>query len=60
MKTLTSLVTLITIISTYFLSATLYLQGQYFFSYSLVLISVVSLTFWISSNDLLNFFNRKA
>jgi hypothetical protein len=60
MKTLISLVTLVTIVSTYIVSASLYLQDQYFFSYSLVLASVVSLTFWIRSNDLLNFLNRKA
>jgi hypothetical protein len=60
MKTLISLVTLVTIVSTYIVSASLYLQDQYFFSYSLVLASVVSLTFWIRSNDLLHFLNRKA
>jgi hypothetical protein len=60
MKTLISLVTLFTIVSTYILSATLYLQDEFFFAYSLVLASVVSLTFWIRSNDLLHFLNRKA
>lgn len=60
MKTLISLVTLITIVSIYFLSAALYLQDQFFFAYFLVLASVVSLTFWIRSNDLLHFLNRKA
>jgi NADH:ubiquinone oxidoreductase subunit 2 (subunit N) len=60
MKTLISLVSLITIVSTYTLSASLYLQDQFFFSYSLVLASILSLTFWISSNDLLYFFKRKA
>jgi hypothetical protein len=60
MKTLISLVTLITIVSTYTLSANLYLQGQFFFAYSLVLASVLSLTFWIKSNDVLYFLKRKA
>jgi len=60
MKTLISLVTLITIVSIYILSVNLYLQDQLFFAYSLVLASVVSLTFWIKSNDLLLFLNRKA
>jgi hypothetical protein len=60
MKTLISLVTLITIVSTYILSASLYLQDQFFFAYSLVLASILSLTFWIKSNDLLYFLKRKA
>ena len=60
MKTLISLVTLITIVSTYIFSASLYLQDQFFFAYSLVLASILSLTFWIKSNDLLYFFKRKA
>ena len=60
MKTLISLVTLITIVSTYILSANLYLQDQLFLAYSLVVASVVSLTFWIRSNDLLYFLERKA
>jgi hypothetical protein len=60
MKTLISLVSLIAIVSTYTLSASLYLQDQFFFAYSLVLASVLSLTFWIRSNDLLYFFKRKA
>jgi hypothetical protein len=60
MKTLISLVTLITIVSTYILSANLYMQDQLFYAYSLVVASIVSLTFWIKSNDLLEFFERKA
>jgi hypothetical protein len=60
MKTLISLVTLITIVSTYILGASLYMQDQLFFAYSLVVASIVSLTFWIKSNDLLEFFERKA
>lgn len=59
MKTLISLVTLLTIVSTYILSATLYLQDQYFMAYSLVLTAVLSLTFWIRSNDLLHYFGKK-
>lgn len=57
---LISLVTLITIVSTYILSANLYMQDQLFFAYSLVLASIVSLTFWIKSNDLLDLFEREA
>ena len=60
MKTLISLLTLVTIVSTYILSATLYLQDQFFFAYSLLLTSVLSLTFWIKSNDLLYFLNNRA
>ena len=60
MKTLISLVTLITIVSTYIYSASLYVQDHFFFAYSLVLASVLSLTFWIKSNDLLHFLRRKA
>jgi hypothetical protein len=60
MKTLISLVTLVTIVATYILSANLYLQDQFFLAYSLVLSSVLSLTFWIKSNDLLFFLSRKA
>jgi hypothetical protein len=60
MKTLISLVSLITIVGIYTLSVSLYLQDQFFFAYSLVLASVLSLTFWIKSNDLLYFFKRKA
>ncbi|HTR29435.1 MAG TPA: hypothetical protein VMH27_09195 [Puia sp.] len=47
MKTLINLVTLTTIVSTYILSANLYMQDQFFFAYSLVLASVLSLTLWI-------------
>jgi hypothetical protein len=60
MKTLISLLTLVTIVSTYIFSATLYLQDQFFFAYSLLLTSVLSLTFWIKSNDLLYFMNNRA
>jgi hypothetical protein len=60
MKTLISLVTLVTIVATYIFSVSLYLQDQFFFSYSLVLTAVLSLTFWIKSNDLLQFLSRKA
>jgi hypothetical protein len=60
MKTLISLVSLITIVGIYTLSVSLYLQDQFFFAYSLVLASILSLTFWIKSNDLLYFFKRKA
>jgi len=60
MKTLISLVSLVTIVGIYTLSASLYVQDQFFFSYSLLLTSILSITFWINSNDLLNFLKRKA
>ena len=60
MKTLISLVTLITIVSTYIISASLYLQDHFFYAYSLVIAAFVSLTFWIKSNDVLAFLNKKA
>ena len=60
MKTLISLVSLITIVGIYTLSASLYLHDQFFLAYSLVLASILSLTFWIKSNDLLYFLKRKA
>ncbi|HEV3324570.1 MAG TPA: hypothetical protein VG052_03165 [Puia sp.] len=60
MKTLISLVTLVSIVCTYILSASLYLQDQFFFAYSLVLTSILSLTFWIKSNDLFYFLNKRA
>jgi hypothetical protein len=60
MKTLISLVTLVTIVATYILSANLWMQDQFFFAYSLVLTSVLSLVFWIKSNDLLHAATRKA
>jgi hypothetical protein len=60
MKTLISLVTLLTIAAIYAFSASLYLHDRFFFAYSLVLASVLSLTFWIRSNDLLLFFKGKA
>ena len=60
MKTLISLVTLVTIVATYILSANLYMQDQFFYAYSLVLASVLSLTFWIKANDVLYFLSRKA
>lgn len=60
MKTLISLVTLVTIVATYTLSISLYKQDQFFYAYSLVLAFVLSLTFWIKTNDVLYFLNRKA
>ena len=60
MKTLISLVTLVTIVATYILSISLYKQDQFFYAYSLVLAFVLSLTFWIKTNDVLYFLTRKA
>jgi hypothetical protein len=53
MKTLISLLTLIAIVAAYFFSVSLYVQGELFIAYSLVLSSVVGLSFWIKSHDLL-------
>ena len=60
MKTLISLVTLVAIVAIYILSASLYLQDQFIFSYSLVVTSVLALTFWIKSNDVLHFLHKEA
>lgn len=53
MKTFISLLTLIAIVSAYFFSASLYVQGNLFIAYSLMLSSVTALSFWIKSHDLL-------
>lgn len=60
MKTLISLVALVAIVATYILSANLYMQDRFFLAYSLVVTSVLSLTFWIKSNDVLHFLHREA
>ena len=60
MKTLISLVTLVAIVAIYILSASLYLQDQFIFAYSLVVTSVLALTFWIKSNDVLHFLHKEA
>lgn len=59
MKTLISVVTLVAIVATYILSASLYLQDQFIFAYSLVVTSVLALTFWIKSNDVLRFLHKE-
>jgi hypothetical protein len=60
MKTLVSLLTLAAIAFIYVLSASLYLHESFFAAYSLIAVFVVSVTFWIKSNDLLAFLVRKA
>jgi hypothetical protein len=54
MKTLFSLLTLCAIVFAYIFSASLYVQGELFVAYLLVLTSITSLTFWIKSHDLLS------
>jgi hypothetical protein len=49
MKALFNLITLAAIITTYFVSISLYQQGNLFAAYSLVLGSIVSLIFWIQN-----------
>jgi len=49
MKALFNLITLAAIITTYFVSISLYEQGNLFTAYSLVLGSIVSLIFWIQN-----------
>ncbi len=54
MKALFSLLTLFAIVFAYVFSASLYVQGELFVAYLLVLTSITSLTFWIKSHDLLS------
>ena len=60
MKTFFSLLTLAAIAFVYVLSVSLYRQDSFFAAYSLIAVFVVSVTFWIKSNDLLAFLVRKA
>ena len=53
MKTFISLLTLVAIVVAYFYSASLYVQGNLFIAYTLMLSSVTALSFWIKSHDLL-------
>jgi hypothetical protein len=53
MKALLSLLTLAAIVLVYVLAANLYIQAQFFLAYTFVLTSIISLTFWIKNNDLL-------
>ena len=53
MKTLISLLTLVAIVFAYFLSASLYVQGELISAYVLVMSSIAAITFWIESHDLL-------
>jgi hypothetical protein len=53
MKTLISLLTLVSIVLIYILSAALYVQGETVAAYAMVLASISSLVFWIKSNDFL-------
>ena len=47
MKTLISLLTLAAIVLAYFFSTSLYLQGQFFGAYALVLSAICSIVLWI-------------
>ena len=60
MKTLFSLLTLVAIVAVYFLSASLYLQGELILAYSLVLASIASIVLWIRSNDILQVATQRA
>ena len=53
MKTLFSLLTLFAIVFAYIASANLYLEGQVFVAYLLIVTSISSLVFWIKTHDLL-------
>lgn len=53
MKTLISLLTLVAIVFAYFLSASLYVQGELVSAYLLVMSSIAAITFWIESHDIL-------
>ncbi|HLI92349.1 MAG TPA: hypothetical protein VKU83_02010 [Puia sp.] len=53
MKTLISLLTLVAIVFAYFLSATLYAQGELVSAYVLVMSSIAAIAFWINSHDIL-------
>lgn len=52
MKALFSLLALSVIVIAYVFSASLYLQGELFVAYALVLSSITSLIFWIKAHDL--------
>ncbi|HXB93460.1 MAG TPA: hypothetical protein VNU72_14275 [Puia sp.] len=60
MKTLISLLTLVSIVLIYILSASLYVQGETVAAYVMVLASISSLVFWIKSNDFLQAIPRTA
>ena len=53
MKTLISLLTLVAIVFAYFLSATLYVQGELVAAYLLVMSSIAAIAGWIESHDIL-------
>jgi intracellular septation protein A len=53
MKTLISLLTLIAVVAAYFFSASLYVQGEMFAAYSLVVASIAGVSVWIKTHDLL-------
>ncbi len=60
MKTLISILTLVSIVLIYILSASLYVQGETVAAYAMVLASISSLVFWIKSNDFLQVTPRTA
>ena len=52
MKTLISIFTLLAIVAAYIFSASLYVQGELFAAYSLVVASIAAVTVWIRKHDL--------
>jgi len=52
MKTFISIITLLAIVAAYFLSASLYVQGELIAAYSLVVASIAGVTLWIRKHDL--------
>ena len=53
MKTFISIITLIAVVAAYFLSASLYVQGELLAAYSLVVASIAGVSLWIRQHDLL-------
>lgn len=52
MKTFISIITLLAIVFAYIFSASLYVQGELFAAYSLVIASIAGVTLWIRQHSL--------
>jgi hypothetical protein len=52
MKTIISIITLLAIVAAYFLSVSLYMQGELFAAYTLVVASIAGVSVWIRKHDL--------
>jgi hypothetical protein len=52
MKTFISIITLIAIVAAYFFSVSLYVQGEMFAAYALVVASIAGVSVWIRQHDL--------